>query len=162
MAVHGLVRRVSTTTIGPPDNCGPGAECDCSRIEDPNGDEYFRCVTNPACEHCFHTAFATLVSAATTNYHTASPGTYTETHSDGLVVVIIVTAAPSTTASPPPAGTTVSSSVLLCPAWCDCAEIEDEESEEYFQCITNPVCEVCVEPSRTTGVGTGTTAATTR
>ncbi|KAJ6442513.1 phospholipase D [Purpureocillium lavendulum] len=51
----------TTTPCSPPatsppvDMCGKGGECDCSRIPDVNSDEFFQCVTNPNCEHCWIT-----------------------------------------------------------------------------------------------------------
>ncbi|KAH8174705.1 hypothetical protein LIA77_06124 [Sarocladium implicatum] len=65
------------------DMCGKGQECDCDRIEDKNGDEYFRCVINWACEHCWITPWpptdkpepTTLVTVTTlTRNHTDSQG----------------------------------------------------------------------------------------
>ncbi|KAI9170754.1 hypothetical protein HJFPF1_00225 [Paramyrothecium foliicola] len=105
----------SSSSSGPPDNCGAGGECDCSLIEDRNSDEYFQCVTNPNCEHCWISTLTTsttvpsttapLPAPTTTDYRTMPPGTYTETLTDGSVNVIIVIPAPATSAppsSPPP------------------------------------------------------------
>ncbi|CAG9947278.1 unnamed protein product [Clonostachys rosea f. rosea IK726] len=44
-----------TTTGAPrlPDNCYIGGPCDCSLIADKKSPDYIRCISNPACEHCF-------------------------------------------------------------------------------------------------------------
>ncbi|KAL7921798.1 hypothetical protein ACQKWADRAFT_313595 [Trichoderma austrokoningii] len=91
------------TTTGDPwkDMCKPGAECDCSRIQDKNGEEYFQCVTNPRCDHCWInlTTTSTRPPPATTptpitnflrtDYQTLLPGTYTSS-SGGTAHVVIV------------------------------------------------------------------------
>ncbi|KAI9898834.1 hypothetical protein N3K66_005295 [Trichothecium roseum] len=43
----------STSTRLPPDNCWIGGPCDCRNIEPTGSEEWFQCVTNPACEHCW-------------------------------------------------------------------------------------------------------------
>ncbi|KAH7313697.1 hypothetical protein B0I35DRAFT_435688 [Stachybotrys elegans] len=103
---------MSTSTRRPPDNCGVGGECDCSDIEDKNGEEYFQCVTNPNCEHCWittlterpRTSSATATTTASesaasssTDYMTMPPGTYTETSSGTVVIIIVKTGAVPTT-----------------------------------------------------------------
>ncbi|CAH0057737.1 unnamed protein product [Clonostachys solani] len=44
-----------TTTGAPPlpNNCYIGGPCDCSLIPDKKSPDYIRCISNPACEHCF-------------------------------------------------------------------------------------------------------------
>ncbi|KAI8656291.1 hypothetical protein NCS56_01232500 [Fusarium sp. Ph1] len=78
---------------------------------------------------------AVLVTT-TTNYKTMPAGTYTETISEGAIRVIVVVDATTT-------------SKAECPAECDCSRIKDKESDEYFQCITNPNCRPCREPGLT-------------
>ncbi|KAM0463428.1 hypothetical protein ACHAO4_000142 [Trichoderma viride] len=94
------------TTTGNPwtDMCKLGAECDCSRIEDKNGDEYFQCVTNPRCDHCWinltttstttthppkPTTLTPITNFLRTDYQTLLPGTYTSS-SGGTAHVVIV------------------------------------------------------------------------
>ncbi|UKZ80336.1 hypothetical protein TrVFT333_008094 [Trichoderma virens FT-333] len=86
-----------TTTSDPwKDMCKPGAECDCTRIQDKNGEEYFQCVTNPRCDHCWINITTTTthpIPPATklfsTDYMTLLPGTYF-TSSDGTIHVVVV------------------------------------------------------------------------
>ncbi|KAL7792156.1 hypothetical protein V8C37DRAFT_402571 [Trichoderma ceciliae] len=101
------------TTTGDPwkDMCKPGAECDCTRIKDKNGEEYFQCVTNPRCDHCWINITVTTTTTTTTtppptrlppstpllpvtdflstDYQTLLPGTYTSS-SNGTAHVVIV------------------------------------------------------------------------
>ncbi|VUC34406.1 unnamed protein product [Clonostachys rosea] len=64
----------TTTTGAPrlPDNCYIGGPCDCSLIPDKKSPDYVRCISNPACEHCFlnnntlTTRSSTLVTQLTT------------------------------------------------------------------------------------------------
>ncbi|RSM18535.1 hypothetical protein CDV31_002671 [Fusarium ambrosium] len=77
-----------------------------------------------------------VVVVTTTNYETMPVGTYTETISEGAIRVIVVVDATAT-------------SKVECPAECDCSRIKDKESDEYFQCITNPNCRPCREPGLT-------------
>ncbi|PTB67671.1 hypothetical protein BBK36DRAFT_1158499 [Trichoderma citrinoviride] len=91
------------------DMCKPGQECDCTRIKDKNGEEYFQCVTNPRCDHCWinltttstspsfsfttfsptpivtlatpHATKNLLSSSSNTDYRTLLPGTYTSSSS---------------------------------------------------------------------------------
>ncbi|KAH6991308.1 hypothetical protein BKA56DRAFT_667790 [Ilyonectria sp. MPI-CAGE-AT-0026] len=77
----------------------------------------------------------TTSAPMTTGYRTMPPGTYTETRTDGSVLVIIVTMPAQTETSLPPMPT--------CDIACDCSRIEDKESDEFFQCISNPNCRFC-------------------
>ncbi|KAL7902731.1 hypothetical protein HDV64DRAFT_275080 [Trichoderma sp. TUCIM 5745] len=91
------------TTTGDPwtDMCKAGAECDCSRIADKNGEEYFQCVTNPRCDHCWINLTSTsttttrsssptpITNFLRTDYQTLLPGTYTSS-SGGTAHVVIV------------------------------------------------------------------------
>ncbi|KAM5343456.1 hypothetical protein ACJ41O_011993 [Fusarium nematophilum] len=78
-------------------------------------------------------------STSEINYETMPAGTYTEAISNGVVRIIIVAKPTTTTASDGE-----------CPEECDCSDIEDKQSDEYFQCVTNPDCRFCGEDSRTT------------
>ncbi|EGR52386.1 uncharacterized protein TRIREDRAFT_102938 [Trichoderma reesei QM6a] len=104
-----------TTTSDPwKDMCLPGQECDCSRIKDKNGEEYFQCVTNPRCDHCWINITTTTTTTTTsssslpsfstpiilttpattknllsTDYRTLLPGTYTSS-SHGTAHVVVV------------------------------------------------------------------------
>ncbi|KAL9489682.1 hypothetical protein ACSS6W_001959 [Trichoderma asperelloides] len=84
--------------------CKPGAECDCTRIKDKNGEEYFQCVTNPRCDHCWINLTATTTTTTRplpftsvtpvtnflrTDYQTLLPGTYTSSSSGTAHVVIV-------------------------------------------------------------------------
>ncbi|KAL6910193.1 hypothetical protein GGI43DRAFT_426967 [Trichoderma evansii] len=84
--------------------CKPGAECDCTRIKDKNGEEYFQCVTNPRCDHCWinltttsttttsplpFTTLTPVTNFLRTDYQTLLPGTYTSS-SGGTAHVVIV------------------------------------------------------------------------
>ncbi|KAL7929621.1 hypothetical protein V8C35DRAFT_331126 [Trichoderma chlorosporum] len=83
------------------DMCKPGAECDCSRIQDKNGEEYFQCVTNPRCDHCwmnFTTTTTTTPSSPSTapvtnlfstDFRTLLPGTYTSSAAGTAHVVVV-------------------------------------------------------------------------
>ncbi|KAL7944222.1 hypothetical protein V8C42DRAFT_358439 [Trichoderma barbatum] len=87
------------TTTGDPlkDMCKPGAECDCTRIKDKNGEEYFQCVTNPRCDHCWINITVTTTTPPippgtnlfSTDYRTLLPGTYTSA-SDGTAHVVVL------------------------------------------------------------------------
>ncbi|KAH8734335.1 hypothetical protein BGZ61DRAFT_473078 [Ilyonectria robusta] len=77
----------------------------------------------------------TTSAPMTTDYRTMPPGTYTETRTDGSVLVIIVTMPAQTETSLPPMPT--------CDIACDCSRIEDKESDEFYQCVTNPNCRFC-------------------
>ncbi|KAH0494517.1 hypothetical protein TgHK011_001134 [Trichoderma gracile] len=105
-----------TTTSDPwKDMCLPGQECDCSRIKDKNGEEYFQCVTNPRCDHCWINittttttsssptslpSFSTPITLTTpatknllsssTDYRTLLPGTYTTSSAHGTAHVVVV------------------------------------------------------------------------
>ncbi|KAH0525521.1 hypothetical protein TsFJ059_007879 [Trichoderma semiorbis] len=87
-----------TTTSDPwKDMCKPGAECDCTRIPDKNGDEYFQCVTNPRCDHCWINVttihptppIPPATNLFSTDYRTLLPGTYTSSE-DGTAHVVVV------------------------------------------------------------------------
>ncbi|KAK7430984.1 hypothetical protein QQZ08_002514 [Neonectria magnoliae] len=71
---------------------------------------------------------ATTPFSVPIDYATMPAGTYTE--SIGRSVVVIVVTGPTSTPAP-------------CPPECDCSWIQDKESEDYFQCITNPDCRFC-------------------
>ncbi|KAL6880839.1 hypothetical protein J3F83DRAFT_710709 [Trichoderma novae-zelandiae] len=93
------------------DMCKPGAECDCTRIKDKNGEEYFQCVTNPRCDHCWinitttspsptsPSSTSTPISLTTpppatknllsTDYRTLLPGTYTSSAGGTAHVVVV-------------------------------------------------------------------------
>ncbi|KAL6891710.1 hypothetical protein HDV57DRAFT_525179 [Trichoderma longibrachiatum] len=101
-----------TTTTSDPwrDMCLPGQECDCTRIEDKNGEEYFQCVTNPRCDHCWINITTTTTSSSSstwptpiilttpspvtknllsTDYRTLLPGTYTSSARGTAHVVVV-------------------------------------------------------------------------
>ncbi|KAI5459097.1 hypothetical protein BGZ63DRAFT_270965 [Mariannaea sp. PMI_226] len=66
----------------------------------------------------------------TTDYRTASPGTYTLTVADSSVLVIIVTVVKSTTTVTYSSKSASPSPMPPCPDECDCSWIKDKESEE--------------------------------
>ncbi|KAG6000035.1 hypothetical protein E4U21_005993 [Claviceps maximensis] len=37
------------------EDCAKGGQCDCSRIQDTNSEQFFQCVTDPICELCWVT-----------------------------------------------------------------------------------------------------------
>ncbi|KJZ75470.1 hypothetical protein HIM_05166 [Hirsutella minnesotensis 3608] len=101
-------------------DCLLGGACDCSRIKDKNGEEYFQCVTDPYCERCWvsvsgggATAWATgtsrmsgLSSSAAANTTTAQRTVTLWTHSGSAASTTVAadssgaTEEPSSTSAP--------------------------------------------------------------
>ncbi|KAL7912592.1 hypothetical protein GGI35DRAFT_476437 [Trichoderma velutinum] len=94
-----------TTTSDPwKDMCKPGAECDCTRIKDTNSEEWFLCVTNARCDHCWINVttihptppIPPATNLFSTDYRTLLPGTYTSS-SDGTAHVVVLQPSQRTT-----------------------------------------------------------------
>ncbi|OAA40704.1 hypothetical protein NOR_05792 [Metarhizium rileyi] len=97
------------------------SRCDCSRVEDKESKEFFECLTDPDCEKCLSTTVEGSVAA---------------TSASSFMTTTTASRATTTTSSP-------AKPMDTCPQFCDCSSIEDKASEDYFQCITNPICERC-------------------
>ncbi|KAK5987048.1 hypothetical protein PT974_11165 [Cladobotryum mycophilum] len=63
-------------------------------------------------------------------------------HRPSTTLTTIHTTTSTTTASIP---TFTPPDLPICKpgALCDCSRIKDQNSDEFFQCVTNPQCEVC-------------------
>ncbi|CEJ94292.1 hypothetical protein VHEMI09833 [[Torrubiella] hemipterigena] len=147
-----------TTTVSVPSPCSPDGACDCSKIEDKDGDEYFQCITNPACERC-HLSTTTTTSSSIasptltqTTPRTFSPGTYTVLINGTTSIMVLPTQATVTltkVVTPDITSDATTSSEATPYATntachdCDCSLIADKQSEDYFECMTDPECETC-------------------
>ncbi|PHH82842.1 hypothetical protein CDD82_4575 [Ophiocordyceps australis] len=104
--------------------------CDCEKLEK-DTEDYYRCLTNPACER-----FRSTSSQSTqilTSSESESTSSLPPTNATGLSTTYSSTTTSSST-SPTPS----------CPPSCDCSKFKNRQSDDYFQCVTNPICEKCL------------------